>query len=94
MTSNNGNTFVGYQKSLKENLFDIKFSQSFNPKQIKTVQPGYLSSVYQQRKYAECRFKQLQQKLANKSTDILEEEVWAWGIFSQTVLPMLSFLDE
>ena len=98
MAFNNGNPFVGYQKSLEENLFDIEFSHSFNPMQIKKVKPGYLSSVYEQRKYAENKLQQMQQKLActplYKRTDMLEEEVWAWGIFSQTVLPMLSFLDE
>lgn len=94
MSSKNESAFAGYQKSLADNLFDIQFSHSFNPKIIKKVKPGYLSSVHQQRKYAESKLHKVQHKLACTPTNKLEEDEWAWRIFSQTVLPMLSFLDE
>lgn len=95
MASENVKSFRG---CMKDDLFDIKFSHSFNPKQVKRVRPGHLSSVSQQLKYAQRRLFQVQQQLAKaplgERIDKLEEEVWAWSIFSQTVLPMLSFLDD
>jgi hypothetical protein len=85
-------------KSVEKYLSDIKFSHSFSPKCVKKVKPGHLSSVVQQQKYAERQLCKAQMKLAtappSKRKEQLEDDVWAWGIFSQTVLPMLSFLDE
>jgi hypothetical protein len=87
-----------YTKSVNKYLTDIEFSHSFNPKRVKKVRPGHLSSVLEQQKYAERQLHKAQKQLAStpacRKTEKLKEEVWAWEIFSQTVLPMLSFLDD
>lgn len=98
MSSQTVNGFDKYTRSVDDDLNSIEFSHSFSPKTIKRVRPGHLSSVSQQLKYAESKMQQVQQQYAltpiKRRTEKLEEEVWAWTIFSQTVLPMLSFLDD
>ena len=92
------NNNVECHKSVEKYMRDIAFSHSFSPKYVKKVRPGHLSSVIQQQKYAERQLCKAQNKLATAppswGIEQLEEDVWAWTIFSQTVLPMLSFLDD
>lgn len=98
MASSSVNVFYQNSRSIEENLSIIEFSHFFNPKQFKEAKPGHLSSISQQRRYAEYRLYHVQQQLDRtplwKRTEYLKEEVWAWEIFAQTVLPMLSFLDD
>jgi hypothetical protein len=90
--------FNGYTKSMEDIMLDIEFSHSFNPTHIRKVKPGHLSSITQQRRFAESKFISVQRQLANtpasKKREMLEDDMWAWGIFANTVLPMLSFLDD
>ena len=95
---------VGYERTCNDDLFDVWFSSSYSPRHLRKVRAGYLSSVAQQQKYAEKKLQQVERELQvvrmqsdtfNKAKkEQLEEDVWAWSIFSQTILPMLSFLDE
>lgn len=90
--------FNGYTRSFEDIMLDIEFTHSFNPMYIRKVKPGHLSSIAQQRRFAESKFLNVQRQLANAPTSKfrkrLEDDVWAWGIFASTVLPMLSFLDD
>ena len=56
------------------------------------------NSVHEQLEFAKLKYESVlriynstpQHKISAK----LQEDVWAWGTFSQQVLPMLTFIDE
>lgn len=75
---------------------DIAFSASYNPTHIKVAESGYLSNIKGQREYAERRLMVLKKsnQRALAITNAMQEEEWAWEIFSKLVLPMLEFVDE
>lgn len=75
---------------------DIAFSASYNPACIKVTGNSYLSSIKGQREYAERRLMVVKKsnQRALVTTNAMQEEEWAWEIFSQLVLPMLEFIDE
>lgn len=86
------NEYASIEKSLKA----IAFSSSYNPSHIRVAYPGYLSDIKGQREYAEKKLK-IARKVAENTvvkTKVMQEEEWAWEIFSQVVLPMLEFVDE
>ncbi len=55
-------------------------------------------TVQEQLDFASVKYDEVLSKYMNTPccniTPKMEEDVWAWGIFSETVLPMLTFIDE
>lgn len=59
---------------------------------------GSTNSVHEQLEYAKLKYESVlriynstpQHRISAK----LQDDVWSWGLFSQTVLPMLTFIDE
>lgn len=86
------NTTACVEKYLK----DIAFSASYNPSKIKVTCPGYLGTVRGQIEYANYRLMNVKKAMqrASVKTDAMQDDEWAWEIFSQVVLPMLTFVDE
>lgn len=81
---------------IEKYLRDIAFSASYNPSKIKVACPGYLGNVKGQLECANYRLMNVKRKRerASVKTDAMHEDEWAWEIFSQLVLPMLTFVDE
>ena len=69
-----------------------------SPKTVRKAKDDRILNVRNQLAYAQQRYKEVLHNVAltpsHKITPKIEEDVWAWGIFSETVLPMLSFLDD
>lgn len=56
------------------------------------------SNIQEQANFASKKYGEVLHQLMNTPfcniTPKLQEDVWAWGIFTDTVLPMLKFIDE
>lgn len=72
-------------------------SASLHQQTAKNGRIGGYSSVQEQKDYAESRLKNLQRKIEKmpqkKVSPKLADDVWAWGMFCQT-LDVLKFIDE
>lgn len=62
-----------------------------------TKSPGY-NNIQEQLDFATVRYEEVLNKYMRTPckyiTDKQEEDVWAWGIFSEVVLPMLKIIDD
>jgi hypothetical protein len=67
-------------------------------KRIREAKNDRLASIQSQLVYAQKKYQEVLLKVSTVPTEMLtakdEEEVWAWGMFSETVLPMLLFIDD
>jgi hypothetical protein len=56
------------------------------------------NNIQEQLEFATVKYNEVLDKYmstpCNKITKKQSDDVWAWGIFSETVLPMLKFIDE
>ena len=56
------------------------------------------NNIQEQLDFAVGKYDEVLRKFMNTPccniTQKLQEDVWAWGLFSETVLPMLKFIDE
>ena len=72
-------------------------SASLHQQTATNARVGGYSSVQEQKKYAESRLKDLQRRVEKmpkkKVSPKLADDVWAWGMFCQT-LSVLEFIDE
>lgn len=65
--------------------------------QGKQAKPGN-SSIHEQLMFAQRKYQEVLAQQNNTPKHLhskkSEEDVWAWGMFSETVLPMLLFVDD
>ena len=59
---------------------------------------GSTNSVHEQLEFAKLKYESVLQTYnstpPHKISAKLRDDVWSWGLFSSTVLPMLTFIDE
>jgi hypothetical protein len=69
-----------------------------SPKSHKKNVSVRYSNIQEQLDFAVIKYDEVVMKYmntpCNRITSKMQEDVWAWGIFSETVLPMLKFVDE
>jgi len=56
------------------------------------------NNIQEQSDFATAKYNEVLTKYLNTPccniTSKMQDDVWAWGVFSETVLPMLAFIDE
>ena len=91
VTNNNYTTFT------QDSLTTLPSSPR-TPQTVKLAKDDRILNIKNHLVYAEQKYKEVLHKVAiipaHNITPKMEDDVWAWEIFSQTVLPMLSFLDD
>lgn len=87
----NGNEYNGYYTPMATSPKDPKSPS-------KTRKSTNYNNIQEQCDFAVMKYGEVLNKYMNTPccniTSKMEEDVWAWGLFSETVLPMLTFIDE
>jgi hypothetical protein len=73
----------------------VSYPRVFSPSARKN---GSTNSVHEQLEFAKLKYESVM-RIYNSTpphriSAKLQDDVWSWGLFSQTVLPMLTFIDE